>query len=67
MFIQILPALVAEADAEERALLATGVTPVHHGAGSTAAGLIPGSSGPNAFENIAMAHREIYALYEIAQ
>ena len=67
VFIQILPALGAEADAEERALLATGVAPVQHGSGSTAAGLIPGGSAPNAFENIAMAHREIYALYEIAQ
>ena len=34
--------------------------------GSTAFGLIPGD-GANAFENIALAHREIYALYEIAQ
>jgi len=68
IFIQILPALIAEGDAEERALLATGVTPVQHGAGSTSAGLVPGGgSAPNAFENIAMAHREIYALYEIAQ
>jgi diguanylate cyclase (GGDEF)-like protein/putative nucleotidyltransferase with HDIG domain len=67
IFIKILPALVAEGDAEERALLATGVAPVHQGSGSTSAGLVPGSSAPNAFENIAMAHREIYALYEIAQ
>ena len=35
-------------------------------AGSTAVGLVP-ASGRNAFENIALAHREIYALYEIAQ
>ena len=34
--------------------------------GSTAVGLVPAPSG-NAFENIALAHREIYALYEIAQ
>jgi len=68
IFIQILPALIAEADAEERALLATGVAPAPHGAGSTSAGLVPGGGvAPNAFENIAMAHREIYALYEIAQ
>ncbi len=31
----------------------------------SAAGLVP--KGGNAFENIALAHREIYALYEIAQ
>ena len=34
--------------------------------GSTAVGLVPAPTG-NAFENIALAHREIYALYEIAQ
>jgi diguanylate cyclase (GGDEF)-like protein/putative nucleotidyltransferase with HDIG domain len=67
VFIGILPALIAEADAEERKLLSTGVTPVPQGSGSTSAGLVPGGSAPNAFENIAMAHREIYALYEIAQ
>src|SRR5499427_5611408 len=67
VFIGILPALIAEADAEERKLLATGVAPVQQGSGSTSAGLVPGGSAPNAFENIAMAHREIYALYEIAQ
>jgi len=33
---------------------------------STAAGLVP-SGAASAFENIALAHREIYALYEIAQ
>src|SRR5262249_26569101 len=34
--------------------------------GSTSVGLVP-STGASAFENIALAHREIYALYEIAQ
>ena len=34
--------------------------------GSTAVGLVAAPSS-NAFENIALAHREIYALYEIAQ
>jgi len=66
VFIDILPTLVAEADAEERALLSSGVTPASEGSGATSAGLIPGPAA-NAFENIAMAHREIYALYEIAQ
>jgi diguanylate cyclase (GGDEF)-like protein len=33
---------------------------------STATGALPAPTG-NAFENIALAHREIYALYEIAQ
>ena len=67
VFVQILPTLLAEADAEERVLLAAGVAPLQEGPGSTAAGLVPGAAAPNAFENIAMAHREIYALYEIAQ
>jgi diguanylate cyclase (GGDEF)-like protein/putative nucleotidyltransferase with HDIG domain len=67
VFTEILPGLLAEADAEERALLEADVAPEADGSGSTAAGLIPGQSAPNAFENIAMAHREIYALYEIAQ
>src|SRR5439155_1488279 len=34
--------------------------------GSTSVGLVA-AGAPNAFENIALAHREIYALYEIAQ
>src|SRR5580765_4840324 len=67
VFIGILPNLIAEADAEERALLAAGVSPHAEGGGTASAGLAPGQSAPNAFENIAMAHREIYALYEIAQ
>src|SRR5205807_1750688 len=35
--------------------------------GFTAAGLVPEPPTPSAYENIALAHREIYALYEIAQ
>src|SRR5712671_5164409 len=66
-FVDILPKLLSEADAEERALLAAGVAPQYDLSGSTSAGLVPGGTAPNAFENIAMAHREIYALYEIAQ
>ena len=64
LFIDMLPALTAE--------LGPGVleAPVDEPAaalpGSTAVGLVP-SGAPNAFENIALAHREIYALYEIAQ
>ena len=62
VFVGILPALVAE--------LGTQPEPVEHAeekmlGGSTAVGLVPAAT--NAFENIALAHREIYALYEIAQ
>jgi diguanylate cyclase (GGDEF)-like protein len=64
LFIEMLPALTAE--------LGPGVLEAHADEpaaalpGSTAVGLVP-SGAPNAFENIALAHREIYALYEIAQ
>jgi diguanylate cyclase (GGDEF)-like protein/putative nucleotidyltransferase with HDIG domain len=67
VFVDILPTMLADADAEERALLAAGVAPKSEASGAAAAGLAPGGAGTNAFENIAMAHREIYALYEIAQ
>ena len=64
IFVEMLPSLVAEyALAEPAAEMPTEVVPVASGA--TAAGLVP--KGGNAFENIALAHREIYALYEIAQ
>ncbi len=36
-------------------------------AADAAASGVPYGAGPNAFENIALAHKEIYALYEIAQ
>jgi diguanylate cyclase (GGDEF)-like protein/putative nucleotidyltransferase with HDIG domain len=63
-FIEILPALIAEADAAELSEQAMEPPPV--AADAAAAGL-PHGSGANAFENIALAHKEIYALYEIAQ
>jgi diguanylate cyclase (GGDEF)-like protein/putative nucleotidyltransferase with HDIG domain len=64
LFIELLPSLVAEmgAAAQEAAV----DEPLVALPGSTAAGLVP-SGAPDAFENIALAHREIYALYEIAQ
>jgi len=63
-FIEMLPSLAAEfatfeQPAPERE------EPDTPQRGSTAVGLVP--SGTSAFENIALAHREIYALYEIAQ
>ena len=63
-FVDLLPSLISELGAE--ATDAASDEPDVHGSGSTAAGLIP-VSGASAFENIALAHREIYALYEIAQ
>ena len=59
------------AGADRRARAATNrrwstAEPVPTLPGRTAVGLVP-AGAPNAFENIALAHREIYALYEIAQ
>jgi diguanylate cyclase (GGDEF)-like protein/putative nucleotidyltransferase with HDIG domain len=65
VFIEMLPSLIAEADAMARA--AAERPPVEAAPmGTTAVGLVPPITH-NAFENIALAHREIYALYEIAQ
>ena len=63
IFIDLLPRLIAELSAIERGEAAA--EPKTDARGSTAVGLVP--SGRRAFENIALAHREIYALYEIAQ
>jgi diguanylate cyclase (GGDEF)-like protein/putative nucleotidyltransferase with HDIG domain len=64
LFIDLLPSLIAEADAAEPATAAGHSAAAVDGASpeKTARG-----AGANAFENIALAHREIYALYEIAQ
>jgi diguanylate cyclase (GGDEF)-like protein/putative nucleotidyltransferase with HDIG domain len=66
IFVTMLPALAAEANLEPSAAEAV-VAPKVEGLGTPAAGLVPKRILPNAFENIAHAHREIYALYEIAQ
>jgi diguanylate cyclase (GGDEF)-like protein/putative nucleotidyltransferase with HDIG domain len=62
IFIELLPSFAAELRAGNAPAVAAepAVLP-----GSTAVGLVPPAA--NAFENIALAHREIYALYEIAQ
>jgi diguanylate cyclase (GGDEF)-like protein/putative nucleotidyltransferase with HDIG domain len=64
IFIEMLPALIAEFGHEEQEVVET--EPEQLATGSTSAGLVP-AAGHSAFENIALAHREIYALYEIAQ
>jgi diguanylate cyclase (GGDEF)-like protein/putative nucleotidyltransferase with HDIG domain len=64
-FIDMLPALIAEAaTTDDQPMPATRLRPLDLSE-LTPAGLARG--GANAFENIALAHREIYALYEIAQ
>ena len=64
IFIEMLPALVAEFGHEEQKVVET--PEEQFVTGSTSVGLVP-AAGHSAFENIALAHREIYALYEIAQ
>jgi diguanylate cyclase (GGDEF)-like protein/putative nucleotidyltransferase with HDIG domain len=66
-FIELLPALIAEAAAEDRKAEQPVAMTEPVVLGSTAAGLVPERVSQSAFENIALAHREIYALYEIAQ
>jgi len=65
-FIQLLPALQQEAATLEQAVR----RPVEDElpkTGQPATGLTPEPAKKNVFEDIALAHREIYALYEIAQ
>jgi diguanylate cyclase (GGDEF)-like protein/putative nucleotidyltransferase with HDIG domain len=64
MFIELLPALVAEIGGDAHVVEPD--EPAPRALGSTAVGLVPATVN-SAFENIALAHREIYALYEIAQ
>jgi diguanylate cyclase (GGDEF)-like protein/putative nucleotidyltransferase with HDIG domain len=64
-FIDIFPALMEEARAAEAvAFPSSGREAVRRG---EPVGPGPLEGAPSAFENIALAHREIYALYEIAQ
>jgi diguanylate cyclase (GGDEF)-like protein/putative nucleotidyltransferase with HDIG domain len=66
VFIELLPALVAEDDeAETVARKAREFNAA--GQHAPAAGQTVSATTNTAFENIALAHREIYALYEIAQ
>jgi diguanylate cyclase (GGDEF)-like protein/putative nucleotidyltransferase with HDIG domain len=65
VFVNLLPSLIDLVAPDEPKRVPT--EPASRaGLGSTSAGLVPASSA-NAFANIALAHREIYALYEIAQ
>ena len=65
LFVDMLPSLIAEADRLERQQSSRPLVETIR-TGTTATGLVP-PTGTSAFENIALAHREIYALYEIAQ
>ena len=65
-FIELLPGLQAEAARLEQLMRkpAPAAAPT---LGEPATGLMPEPTKKNVFDDIALAHREIYALYEIAQ
>jgi diguanylate cyclase (GGDEF)-like protein/putative nucleotidyltransferase with HDIG domain len=65
LFVRLLPELMAEAAAAEPELEPPAPDPLPAAGGAVPAAVTAGA--PSAFENIALAHREIYALYEIAQ
>ena len=67
-FIEMYPGLAAEADASREPARKLTRIASHAPAAAPAVGLVSESpSRKNVFEDIALAHREIYALYEIAQ
>src|SRR6201981_1770619 len=68
-FVEMYPALAAEADASQEPARKLTRVASHAPAAAPAVGLVNESSAgrKNVFEDIALAHREIYALYEIAQ
>jgi diguanylate cyclase (GGDEF)-like protein/putative nucleotidyltransferase with HDIG domain len=65
MFVELLPALVAEAGPD--AVHDVAAAPRGQLPSRTATSRAATATTTTAFENIALAHREIYALYEIAQ
>jgi len=69
-FIDMYPALAAEAEASQEPARKLTRVPTHAPTAQPAVGLVSESSSAsrtNVFQDIALAHREIYALYEIAQ
>src|SRR5438128_2518038 len=67
-FIEMYPALAAEADASQQPARKLTRVAEHAPAAQPAVGLVTESPArTTVFQDIALAHREIYALYEIAQ
>jgi diguanylate cyclase (GGDEF)-like protein/putative nucleotidyltransferase with HDIG domain len=67
-FIGMYPVLQAEAEMSQQPARRLTRVPTHAPAAQPAVGLVNESTiRTNVFEDIALAHREIYALYEIAQ
>jgi diguanylate cyclase (GGDEF)-like protein len=67
MFSDMYPSLAAEAEASQEPSRQLTRAPSHTPEAAPAAGLVHDSARTNVFHDIALAHREIYALYEIAQ
>src|SRR5215471_18569637 len=68
MFIDMYPTLAAEADASAEPSRKLTRVPTHAPTAAPAVGLVDDATPrTNVFQDIALAHREIYALYEIAQ
>jgi diguanylate cyclase (GGDEF)-like protein len=69
-FIDMYPALAAEAEASQEPARKLTRVPTHAPTAAPSVGLVDETSSSvrtNVFQDIALAHREIYALYEIAQ
>jgi diguanylate cyclase (GGDEF)-like protein/putative nucleotidyltransferase with HDIG domain len=66
-FVELLPTLQAEAAGLEQAMRKATTDSAGQAVGRPATGLALETPKKNVFEDIALAHREIYALYEIAQ
>ena len=67
-FIELLPTLQRDASTLEQAIRRASASEEQTQAvGRPATGLTPEPAKKNVFDDIALAHREIYALYEIAQ
>jgi diguanylate cyclase (GGDEF)-like protein/putative nucleotidyltransferase with HDIG domain len=68
-FIELYPTLAAQADATQGPARTLTRVASHAPAARPAVGLVTDTAGASTtvFEDIALAHREIYALYEIAQ
>ncbi len=66
-FVELIPALQIEAATLEQVLRRPAPEQLERSKGRPATGLTPEPTKKNVFDDIALAHREIYALYEIAQ
>ena len=66
-FARIMPRLRAEVEKDELETPHTGPNSLHRGEGLRTIGALPHEGKGSVFDDIALAHREIYALYQIAQ